>query len=158
MLFFLPEFKLILSLLIKHNVNFILVGGYAVIHYGYARTTGDMDIWLQPDNTNKIRFISALKEFEIEEEDLQELAKQDFSKPQLFFFGQKPKRIDFLTKINGVTYQEAKEKINYFPMESLEIPILQFEHLILSKISTGRPQDNADVMKLQEIARYRKKD
>jgi hypothetical protein len=45
----------------------MLIGGYAVIHYGYARTTADMDIWLQPDNENKIRFISALRDYEIEE-------------------------------------------------------------------------------------------
>lgn len=156
MIIFLPEFKAILSLLIKHEVSFILIGGYAVIHYGYARTTADMDIWLEPDNENKIRFINALRDFEIEEEDLKKIAGQDFTQPQMFFFGQKPKRMDFLTKINGVTYQEAISQVNHFPLDNMQIPVIQFEHLILSKISNDRPQDKADVEKLQEIARNRR--
>ena len=157
MIVFLPEFQEMLSLLIKRHVNFMLIGGYAVIHYGYARTTADMDIWLEPDNENKNRFISALRDFEIEEDDLEKIAEHDFTQAQVFFFGQKPRRIDFLTKINGVTYKEAATEINHFPLGNMEVPVIQFDHLILSKISNDRPQDKADVEKLQEIARHFRK-
>lgn len=59
----LPEFKLLLLLLKKHGVNFMLKGGYAVIYYGYERSTNDLDIWLQPQNDNREKLIEALKEF-----------------------------------------------------------------------------------------------
>jgi len=156
MIVFLPEFKEMLTLLKKWEVKFMLIGGYAVIHYGYARTTADMDIWLEPDNDNKNRFVSALRDFDIEEADLVNIAALDFTQAQVLFLGQKPKRMDFLTKITGVTFIEAAKEVNYFPLGNLEIPVIQFEHLILSKISSGRPQDDADVEKLQEIARQRK--
>ena len=49
----LPEYKALLLLLKKNDVSFMLIGGYAVIYYGYERTTSDMDIWLEPTNANK---------------------------------------------------------------------------------------------------------
>jgi len=156
MIVFLPEFKEMLALLVKHKVNFMLIGGYAVIHYGYARTTADMDIWLRPDNENKTNLIAALAGFGIEEDDLKAIAEHDFTQTQMFFLGQKPRRMDFLTKISGVTYQEAALQVNHFPLDNIQVPVIQFEHLILSKISNGRPQDKADVEKLQEISRLRK--
>ena len=54
---FFEEHQRILALLIKHQVEFLLIGGYAVIFHGYSRTTGDMDIWLAPNNKNKQRLI-----------------------------------------------------------------------------------------------------
>jgi hypothetical protein len=52
----LREHKAFLLLLLKYKVEFILIGGYAVIFYGYERTTADMDIWLRPDNKNRDKF------------------------------------------------------------------------------------------------------
>ena len=49
--------KKLLLALIKQNVEFILIGGYAVVYYGYSRATGDIDIWLKPDNHNKSKFL-----------------------------------------------------------------------------------------------------
>jgi predicted nucleotidyltransferase len=70
---FLEEHKQLLSVLSDHNVQFILIGGYAVIYYGYQRTTGDMDIWLQLGSENKNKLLEALHDFGIEEYDLQQL-------------------------------------------------------------------------------------
>ena len=58
---FFKEHRQLLRLLVKHNVSFILIGGYAVNYYGYERTTGDMDIWLELGNENKYRVMHALK-------------------------------------------------------------------------------------------------
>ena len=58
---FLPEHKKLLLLLVKNKVEFLLVGGYAVIIYGYERTTKDMDLWVKPNNLNKIKLIKTLK-------------------------------------------------------------------------------------------------
>ena len=75
---FLPAHKSFLLLLKKHNVEFMLIGGYAVILYGYERGTADMDIWLNPTNANKLLFMAALKEYGISEKSLDVLAEMDF--------------------------------------------------------------------------------
>ncbi len=76
--------QLLLSLLNNH-VSFILIGGYAVIYYGYERITGDMDIWLQPDNENRTKLLNALEEFGIDETDLEKLRQTDFTVAQVFY-------------------------------------------------------------------------
>ena len=153
-----PEFKQLLVLLNKHRVSFMLIGGYAVIYYGYQRTTTDMDIWLKPDNANRDKLIPALKEYGIESESLKLVSNLDFNEVQFFFFGKKPRRIDFLNRINGVTFDEAEKEVNHFPLQNIQVPIIQYEHLILSKISNERIKDKADVEELQRINKYRKKE
>jgi hypothetical protein len=155
----LPEFKQILLLLNKHKVNYMLIGGYAVIYYGYERNTTDMDIWLKPDNKNRDALIKALKEFGIMSDDLNTLGTKDFSQIQFFFFGKKPRRIDFLTHISGITYDKAEQEVNYFQLSSNEkIPIIQYHHLILSKISNERSKDKTDVDELQKINQFKSKE
>ena len=63
----------LLILFIDNNVDFMLIGGYAVIHYGYERSTADMDIWIKPSEENKIKLINSLRQYGIEEEDLNQL-------------------------------------------------------------------------------------
>ena len=142
-----------LEVLIRHNVKFLLIGGYAVNFHGYNRTTGDMDIWLEPSNENKNQFLNALKAEQFDEEQINALEKIDFSRPVSFYTGQAPLRIDFLTKITGVTFKEAYEKSDFFKLSEYKIPVLNLHDLILSKISNGRPQDKADIEELQRINR-----
>lgn len=148
--------KLLLSLL--HNkVNFILIGGYAVIYYGYERVTGDMDIWLQPDNDNLPRLLTALNDFGIGESSLQQVRQIDLTRAQMFFVGDTPIRIDFLTKVSGINFSEAILQVNYFELDDKQVPVIQYHHLILTKSATGRAKDKADIEELERINRYRKK-
>lgn len=151
----LPEFKQLLLLLNKHKVNYMLIGGYAVIYYGYERNTADMDIWLKADNENRDKLIKALKEYGIVQDDLNKLSSEDFTKIQMFFFGKKPRRIDFLTKISGITYDLAEKEVNHFPLQNEMVPIIQYHHLILSKMTSERLKDKADVEELQNINKYK---
>jgi len=146
-----PEFKSFLLLLNKHKVHFILIGGYAVIYYGYERNTSDMDLWLEPSNENREKFIDALKEYGISNESLGEIMKLNFTDTLFFYLGQKPKRIDFLTKISGVSFREAFDKAKMLPLKNEFVPIINYHHLILSKISNDRMKDKADVEELQRI-------
>ena len=135
----LEEHQQMLAALIKHDVNFILIGGYAVIHYGYERTTGDMDIWLQLGNENRDNLINAFVEFGIEEEGLENLKKVDFTNPiQTIHIGIPPRSIDFLTLISNVKFEEAILKVNYFQLENIEVPVIHYNDLILSKIKSSR--------------------
>jgi hypothetical protein len=153
----LPEFKQILLLLKKHNVDYIVIGGYAVIYHGYARTTVDIDILLKPDNHIRKNLIAALKEFGISQESLDQIELIDLSKAAVFYFGDKPRRIDFLTKISGVNFNEAIETANHFRLEDDDIAVIDFNHLLINKMISDRLKDKADVEELQKIAKYRKK-
>ncbi|HBX50719.1 MAG: hypothetical protein A2275_05360 [Bacteroidetes bacterium RIFOXYA12_FULL_35_11] len=152
----LPEFKKMLLLLKKHDVDFLLIGGYAVIYYGYDRVTGDMDIWLDATKDNKIKLCKALNEFGINEESIKKVKKLNFEETHFFYFGQKPQKIDFLTKVNLINFKEAFEMANYFPLQNQQIPVIHYEHLILTKISNKRSKDKTDIEELQRILKYRK--
>lgn len=142
----------VLFTLLKHNVQFIVVGGYAVNYHGYKRTTGDIDLLLKPDNgENKSKVISSLRELEIDEETLSALNNLDFEKPQVFMDGEEPFKIDFLTQISGVKFEEAWKLKIEATYDNLNIPFLSYNHLILSKITSTRGKDKIDVEELQKI-------
>lgn len=142
----------VLSTLLKHNVQFIVVGGYAVNYHGYKRTTGDIDLLLKPDNVeNKTKLINSLRELEIDEETLSALKNLDFEKPQVFMDGEEPFKIDFLTKISGVEFDDAWKLKIEATYDNLNIPFLSYNHLILSKITSTRGKDKIDVEELQKI-------
>ncbi len=153
----LEEHKRLLLLLLKHKVEFMLIGGYAVIYYGYERGTADMDIWLKPTNENRDKFIAVMMEHGISDETVKAVSKMDFTKAKVLTIGSKPSQIDFLTKVQGLTYEEADKEKRLFPMKDQLIPIIQYHHLIITKMIAGRLQDKADVDILQKINKQRKK-
>lgn len=154
----LEEHQQILLALVKNKVSFMLVGGYAVIYHGYERTTGDMDIWLQLSNENRDKLVNALKEFGIADDDLEKLKQMDLTNPvPRFFIGETPRSIDFITLISNVKFEDAIKNVNYFPLEEEKIPVIHYNDLILSKITSGRLKDKADIEELQRINKYRKR-
>lgn len=154
---FVEEFQEMLLALVNNKVRFMLIGGHAVIYHGYARTTGDMDIWLALGNDNKEKLAKALMEFGIDDESLSIFHSMDFTKPlNVFYFGKDPRRIDFVTLINNVSFEEAYAKAASFTLENISVPVIQYNQLILSKINSDRLKDKADVEELQRINKYRK--
>lgn len=154
---FTNEHQQLLSALIKNKVDFMLVGGYAVIHYGYDRTTGDMDIWLKTGNDNRDKLIEALKDFEVIDEHLTILKEMDFTNPvPVFYFGKEPRRIDFITMIANVNFEEAIQQVNYIGLDNIKVPVIHYNHLIFSKLTSDRLKDKADIEELQRINKYRK--
>ena len=110
-----------------------------------------MDVWLKPDNENKMRVIAALRKNDIYSEDLEEMEKIDFTSTIAFSAWDNPFKIDFLTKVSGVTFDEADEQKILADIDGITIPIINVNHLVLSKMATGRLQDKADIEKLQQI-------
>ena len=141
--------------LLAGNVDFIVIGGYSVIFHGYERTTGDIDIWLKPDNANKEKLLPVLKEFGVEGEDIAHVASLDFTIHQFFNIGQYPEKMDFLTYINLVNYEDADKHKIIGEIDGLLVPFLHLNDLILSKINTDRPKDKADIDMLQQIEKAR---
>lgn len=157
MIIFLEEHKQVLRKLIDNNVEFILVGGYAVNYHGYNRPTGDMDIWLRPDNENKTKLLSMLVKEGFIETSLKNVADLDFTQPAVFHIGSPPKRIDFLTRISRIDFHKAWEEKQILPMENYAIPVIHLHHLILTKMGTGRERDKGDVSELQKIEQLKRK-
>ena len=145
----------VLEKCINNNVHFLIVGGYAVNFHGYERTTGDIDLWLKPDNDNKIKIVQALKELGIEENVLARLIQMDFTKHLVFSDGIAPFKIDFMTYISGVNFEEAYAQKIMTEIDELNIPFIHLNHLIISKIGTGRPKDSIDIDQLQKISQIK---
>lgn len=138
-----------LKLLVKHNVTYVLVGGWAVIFEGYGRTTGDMDILIEPTDENAIKILSVLKDFF---GSTIGFSKDDFSKiDNVIIMGREPHRIDILTSISGVSFQEVFTNSKIYNDEGLEIRCIHINELIRNKEASGRLKDLADVNYLKKI-------
>ena len=137
--------------LIKANIEFILIGGYSVIFHGYTRTTGDMDLWLKPSEETKLKLIPILEKYGISKEDINELSKLDFKNILAFHLGSPPERIDFLTKIAGLEFEESFRNADNLELKEFKIPVLRLNDLIVNKLMSGRMKDLADIDELKKI-------
>lgn len=99
--------------------------------------------------------MSALVSFGVEEEDVNAIESFDFTKHLVFGMGQPPERVEFLTRIDQVEFDDADQQKIIADMEGVKIPFLHLDHLILSKINTGRLKDQADIEELQKIQKAR---
>lgn len=141
----------LLKALLKHKVDFIIIGGYSVIFHGYKRTTGDVDIWIKPDNSNKKKILIALKEIKIDSQSIIEIDKLDFTGYVVFCIWEEPERADFITRINLVNYDDADKNKIIGEIDGVKIPFIHLNDLVLSKMNTGRAKDKADIEELQKI-------
>ncbi|MCX7000442.1 MAG: nucleotidyltransferase [Candidatus Sumerlaeota bacterium] len=136
-----------LSLLIENNVEFLLVGAYAMAAHGYPRATADIDIFVKPDPSNAARVFKALSEFGAA---LKDVTIQDFETPgTIFQIGVEPRRIDIITEIDGLTFEEASEGRDIINIEGLAVPLISKQKLIINKLATGRDKDRLDAERLQ---------
>jgi predicted nucleotidyltransferase len=148
---FLPIHQKLIDDLNHGEVEFLIIGGYSVIFYGYKRSTGDVDIWLKPTNGNKSKLISAFRENGISEASLSNIEVLDFEKHLSFSLWEEPQSVDFLTRINLVQFDEAFSRKIIAEWEGVKFPFIHLDDLVFSKINTGRPKDVADVDELQRI-------
>jgi len=138
--------------LLDHQVDFLLIGGYAVIFHGYVRTTGDMDIWVRPTNENKKRLLDVLAKMDFNAESILTLDRLDFTEVVVFHIGMEPERIDFLSKVQGLDFESAFDQKVTLRIDNYEIPFLRLDDLIVSKLFANRLKDQADVENLKKIA------
>jgi len=142
--------------LLDHKVDFILIGGYAVIYHGYVRATGDMDLWLRPTNENKTKLLMAFQTMDFDPEGMKFIEALDFTDVVVFHIGVSPERIDFLSKVQGLKFDEAYNRKQVLSVKGLEVPVLHLDDLIVTKILANRLQDQADLEKLQLINQLKK--
>jgi len=148
---FYPEHIMVLDALLRCQVRFLLIGGYAVIAYGYTRTTGDLDLWIDPSDQNKVALINTFRQLEFDESELETINQMDFKEATVFSMGTVPQKIDFLTKVSHVDFDEAYNKVVLMEYDGLQLPFVHYNDLVLMKMTTGRLKDQADIEELQKI-------
>lgn len=145
-----PDFRDMLSEFSDQAADYLLVGAYALAVHGVPRATGDLDVWVRPTEDNARRVRAALGRFGAP---LAGVTERDLVTPgTVFQIGVAPNRIDVLTSIDGVDFDEAWLARRIVHIEGLEVPVLARHHLIRNKKATGRPQDLADVARLEQDA------
>jgi hypothetical protein len=145
----LPEdFKEFLRLLNANKVEYLLIGGYAVGYYGYARATADMDVWIAPGVENAARTVSTLREFGF---DVPELSEELLLEPDnILRMGIPPFRLEVLSSISGVSFAECYAERVVDIIDDVDVPIISLLHLRINKKASGRLKDLTDLEHLPE--------
>ena len=137
------DYKDMLQILSDHKVKFLVVGAYAMAAYGYPRATGDIDIWVDNSQENSERVYESLQEFGAP---ISNVSKDTFCEEGIIFqIGVAPRRIDIITVISGVDFENAYAHKQEIEIENVRIPFLSKEDLITNKKATGREKDKLDV-------------
>ena len=137
------DFKELLSLLDANTVDYMVIGAYALGFYGAPRNTGDIDIWIRVDAANAKKIVKALDEFGLSSLGYKE---SDFLEKDLVIqLGVPPVRIDIITGISGVKFDEAYLNKNSINKDGTKINYIGKEDFIKNKKASGRLKDLADI-------------
>lgn len=140
------DYRDILSAFADADVEYLLVGAYALAAYGHPRATGDIDLWVHATRSNAGRVMRALDAFGVP---LSQIDRTDFEAPDTVFqIGVSPRRIDLLTAIEGVRFEWAWKDRMRIEIEGIPTFVLSRAHFIQNKRALGRPQDLADIERL----------
>jgi len=142
------DFVEMLCALSEAGVEFMLVGAHALAAHGVPRATGDMDIWVCASRENAERVMAALRSFgaPLFDVTLEDLCRDD----TVFQIGHPPARIDILTGISGVRFEDAWTNRLIVPLAGLEVAVLGHDDFIANKRASGRPKDLTDLALLDE--------
>lgn len=143
------DFIDLLEALRAEDARFLVIGAHALAAHGFPRSTGDLDVWVAVDTENARRVWRALVAFGAPVAAL-DVSPADFeTRGRVVQLGTPPRRIDILTEISGVEFDEAWGSRLTAGVEHLELPFLGRDALIQNKIASGRPKDLADVAALR---------
>lgn len=140
------ELREFIALLNAEGVEYVVVGGYALAIHGRPRMTGDVDLFVRCSPENAARIVLVLKRFGVESIGF---TKEDFEDPDTVVqFGRPPNRIDILTGIDGVTFDEAWADRVETNLDGVTAYVISKAGLIRNKRASGRLKDNADLESL----------
>ncbi len=147
------EFLLFLKCAAGNNLRYMLIGGYAVNYYGYARNTSDMDVWIAPTNENRQSFINTLLCMQYSENEVAPIYQEDFTVPFVGNIGGSESRIDILTVVHhDISYEEAEKSKSTFEITpGIFMHLVPYDFLKNIKLRAGRPKDLWDIARLEEL-------
>jgi len=141
----------LLNLFGRHEIRYLVEGGYAVMKYSEPRFTKDLDLWIATDPENAHAVYAALREFGAP---LANLTTDDFTRHDYFYqMGRPPLRVNIMMSIPGLEFEEAWKNREVVELDELKILFISRSDLIRSKEASGRPQDKIDIDKLKEAER-----
>lgn len=152
-----PEYYKILFSFFQNQVKFMIVGGVAVNIHGFTRTTSDLDLFVFSSQENINRIAIAFKQIKYSKELIEYAESVDCTKPFCIKIGEKerPNSLDIFNKLIGVDYTEAEKlMLIYTVSDELKVGVIHYTHLVVNKMLVGRPQDKADIDRLQNIKKY----
>jgi len=142
------DFKELLELFNAHNVQYMIVGGYALAFHGAPRYTGDIDLFVESNSKNAQQILNALDKFGFGSAGIKQ---EDLEKPNnVVQLGYPPIRIDIITSISGLSWEEAYKKRIKGKYGNISVYYIGKEHYILNKRASGRKKDLADIEALGE--------
>ncbi len=137
------DFKEFVALLNSNQVEYLIVGGYALAAYGHPRYTGDLDFWIGTDPSNAKRVLSALEQFGF---GALGIGVEDLTTPdRVIQMGFPPRRIDLLTCIDGVEFASAFARRVTVDVDSQKLDFISLDDFKTNKRTTGRHKDLADL-------------
>ena len=137
------DFKEFLKLLNVNNVEYLLIGGYAVGYYGYPRATADMDIWIAMNPANADKIVASLKAFGFDPPDLS--VNLFLKEKQIIRLGVPPVRIELATTISGVDFNDCFAKRVIAELDGVKTNLISLDYLKINKKASARHQDIADL-------------
>jgi predicted nucleotidyltransferase len=143
------DFKDFLIAFNHNQVEYIVVGGYAVILHGYSRTTGDMDIWVNKTEDNYKKIVAAFYEFQMP---IMGMTKEVFlhnNNMDVFTYGRPPVCIDIMTSVKGMVFEEAFPKSTLRKVDGIEVRLIDYRDLISAKKASGRHKDLDDIENIE---------
>ena len=136
------------ELLNSNRVEFVVVGAFAVGWHGFPRFTGDLDVLVRPTIENGAAVVEAIRQFGFASLGI---TREDFADPgQVVQLGFQPSRIDVITSITGVEFEDAWAGKIAGDIDGLPVFFIGFDDLIRNKESTGRPKDLLDADQLRQ--------
>jgi hypothetical protein len=144
------DFQDLLILLADAGVDFVIVGAYALAFHGAPRSSGDIDLFVRPTPANAGRVLDALTRFGAPVESAGVTAA-DLARPGMVYqIGVPPRRVDVLTEISGVTFDEAWASRSTAEVEGRTVSFIGRAALLKNKEAAGRPKDTADIARLRQ--------
>ena len=141
------DFQDFIAALNNAEVEYMLVGGYAVILHGYIRSTADMDVWVNKTHANYQKLAKAFSQFGAPIFPEAEFLGEKFD---VWALGVEPNRIEVLSHIKGVEFVEAYVQCQTFVQGDVEIKYIHLNHLLQAKEAAGRFKDKADIEALRK--------
>jgi predicted nucleotidyltransferase len=141
------DFREFIELLNTEGAKYVVVGGYAVGYHGFSRFTDDIDLFVEASPQNSQRILSAMRQFGAPTAHLRE---SDLTTPGMVIqFGRVPNRIDILTSLEGVRFDNVWKRRIEARLDKLRVPFIGLGHLLRNKRAVGRPEDLTDVARIQ---------
>lgn len=149
------DFRDLLSALSAAGAEFLVVGAQAVGIHAIPRATGDLDVWVGTQGENPARVWNALREFGAP---LEQLSIDDLRESNLIYqMGVVPLRIDIITSVEGLRFDDCWSRRIVARYEGLDIPVIGLDDLIANKRAVGRPRDLVDAELLERMRTRQRK-